>query len=217
MRSPVTLLRDDDLKDLSNELLMENGKIKARFAREYKNYRWEDFRHFCHKHARYGIPTLELVDYIRDLINGREAIEIGAGAGDLGHHLGIKMTDSKQQENGIIKRAYEAMGQPTINYPDDVEKLEALEAVYKYKPKVIVASWITPYAAHEMPYGSNPFGIKEDKILKLVETFIIVGNMDVHFDKPIRQFTHKTVHADWIVSRAKHPQNNCIFIWDKRE
>lgn len=217
MRSPVTLLRYDGLKDLSNELLMENGKIKARFAHEYKNYKWDDFRLFCHQYARYGIPTLELLDFIRDSIDGRDAIEIGAGAGDLGHHLGIKMTDSKQQEKPEVIQFMHSVQQPPIKYPDDVEKLEALEAVYKYKPKVVVASWITPYAPHEMPYGSNPWGVKEDKILKLVETFIIVGNMDVHFDKPIRQFTHKTVHADWIISRAKNPENNCIFIWDKRE
>ena len=125
------------------------------------------------------------------------------------------MTDSKQQENIIIRRSYEAMGQPVIKYPDDVERLDALDAVYRYKPKVVIASWITPYAPYEMSYGSNPFGVKEDKILKLVETFIIVGNMDVHFDKPIRQLDHEILRADWIVSRAKHPENNCIFIWNK--
>lgn len=210
-------IKKEGLKDIKNDLLMENGKIKPMFAREYKNYSWDDFRIFCHKNGRYGIPTIELLDYIRDLIGGRPAIEIGAGAGDLGHHLGIKMTDSKQQEDESIKKIYDAMGQPVIKYPDDVEKLEALEAVYKYKPKVVLASWITPYAPHEMPYGSNPFGIKEDKILKLVETFIIIGNMDIHFDKPIRQFEHKTVHAPWIISRAKNQDNNCIFIWDKRK
>lgn len=212
----VSVLKTADLQDISGDLLLDNGKIKLLPAADYSKYRWEDFRYFCHVHARYGIPTVELVEFITNIIGGRPAIEIGAGAGDLGYHLGIPMTDSKQQENPVIADAYKAMGQPVITYPDDVEKLDALQAVYKYKPKVVIASWITPYAPHEMPYASNPFGIQEDKILKLVETLIIIGNIDEHDDKPIRKFPHETTYKHWLVSRAKNPQHNCIFIWDKK-
>lgn len=211
----AAIIPTEGLTDISNELLLPNGKLKLLSSEKYREYKWTDFRHFCHQHARYGIPTVELVDYIKNIIGHRSAIEIGSGHGDLGYHLNIPMTDSKQQEMPEIKASYAAMGQPTIKYPDDVEKLEALEAVYKYKPKVVVASWITPYSKHETTFGSNPFGIREDKILSLVETLVIVGNIDIHWDKPIRKQEHITHHAPWIVSRAKNPEKNCIFIWSK--
>jgi len=213
----LSIINTSNLKNIANELLLPNNKMKLLPAKDYAKYKWEELRAFCHEYARYGVPTLELVNYIKDIIGDRKAIEIGSGAGDLGYHLGIKMTDSKQQELPPVKLHYESMMQPVIKYPHDVEKIEALDAVYKYKPRVVVASWITPYSKHEVSYGSNPLGIKEDKILSLVETFIIVGNLDVHWDKPIRTYEHKTVHAPWIISRAKNPEKNCIFIWDKKE
>lgn len=211
------IIPKDSVRDISYELLREDGKMKLLPAEMLKKYRWDDFRSFCHTYARYGIPTYELISYLTNIIGDRqtETIEIGAGAGDLGCILNIPMTDSRQQENPDIKAAYDAMHQPIIKYPEDVEKLDALEAVYKYKPKVVIGSWITPYAPHQMPYGSNPFGVKEDKILKLVETFIIIGNLDIHGDKPIREHEHKTIIEPWIVSRAKDQSKNCIFIWDK--
>lgn len=210
-----SILMSDGFKDLSTELLLPNGKMRLLPASKYHSYDWADLRYFLHQYARYNVPTIELVDYLKEKIGDREAIEIGAGAGDLGYHLNIKMTDNKQQEFPDVKKAYEAMGQPTIKYPDDVECIDALDAVIKYKPKVVVASWITPYSKFETTFGSNPYGVKEDRILKLVDTFIIVGNLATHWDKPIRQFTHKTVHTPWLVSRAKDQHKNCIFIWDK--
>jgi hypothetical protein len=41
--------------------------------------------------------TVELVAWLHDRIAGRKAIEIGAGMGDLGYHLGIPQTDSYAQ------------------------------------------------------------------------------------------------------------------------
>jgi len=204
-----------NIQDLSGDLLLENGRLKLLPAAYYRNLKWEDFRIFCHCHARYGIPTIELIDYLKDIIGNRSALEIGAGAGDLGYHLKIPMIDNKMQSWPEISKIYEGMGQPTIKYPDDIEEIDALEAVKKYKPQVVIGSWITSFSSVEQKWRSSPFGIKEPQILDLVETFIIVGNLDEHFDKPIRQIEHQTIHADWLVSRKKNQKNNCIFIWSK--
>lgn len=212
----ISILDKANLKDISSELLMENGYIKLLSAKEYEKYPWSDFRLFCHENARYGIPTVELVSFIKELIGDRSAIEIGSGAGDLGFHLRIKMTDSKQQENPLVIQAYQNMGQPIIKYPKEVEKIDALQAVIKYKPQVVVASWITTYAPREMPYGSNPFGIREEEILNLVETFIIVGNLDSHGDKPILNLPHLKISEPWIISRGKNSENNIIFVFGKK-
>jgi len=216
MKSNITtqFIPTDGITDLSPELL-ESNRLKLFHAEHYKKYKWNDLRLFCHYYARYGLPTIELVDYIKMLIHGRSAIEIGAGAGDLGFHLGIKMTDSYQQTDPLIKMIYEAMGQPVITYPPDVEKIDALDAVIKYQPKVVVASWITSHSPTQQVYCSNPEGIKEAKILDLIDTFIIIGNIDVHGTKPILKIGHAVIQEPWIVSRAKNQSHNCIYIWDK--
>lgn len=214
-KSPVGVIHPTN--DISAKLLLPNRKMKLFKAEKLKALNWDNFRFFCHQYARYGIPTVELIDFLKAVIDGRSAIEIGAGCGDFGYHLNIQRTDScLQRDNPDVYAQYKAMGQPIIKYPKDVEKIDALEAIEKYKPQVAFASWIIPYSEKEMPYGSSPYGIKEQEILDLVETFIIVGNMDVHFGKPIRQHKHDVIKADWIVSRGKNQENNCIFLWDKR-
>lgn len=213
--SPFTILEAKNLIDVSPELLLPNGKMKLLPAAFYDAKDKNDLRLFCHNYARYGIPTTELVDFLIQKIDGRSAIEIGSGHGDLGYHLNIKMTDSKIQKNPEIQESYKALKQPIIDYPDDVEELEALDAVEKYKPSVVIASWITTYAPDIMPYGSNPHGIKEAKILDKIETFIIVGNNDLHGDKPIRKLPHLEIYEPWIKSRATNPENNRIYIWDR--
>ena len=215
----VEFIPENLITDISSEVLQPNGKLKLMPASEWRKFDWNSFRTFCHKYTRYGIPTVELIHFLYTEINRRcplaDCIEIGAGAGDLGHILGITMTDSRQQEIPAIKAAYDAMRQPVIKYPDDVVGLEATEAVRKYKPKVVVASWITTYAPHEMPYGSNPFGVEEEDLLKLVDTFILIGNIDTHGDKPIMQLPHEEYYFDWLVSRGKNQENNRIWIWNK--
>ncbi len=204
-----------DTTEITNNVIKPDGKIVLQSAEAWRQYEWNTFRAFCHVKARYGIHTLEQNKFLNDIINGRHAIEIGAGSGDIGHHLPIHMTDSKLQDNPIIKASYAMSMQPTIEYPKDVEKIEALEAVKKHQPKVVVASWITTYAPHEMPYGSNPFGIKEPEILDLIDTFILIGNIDIHGDKPILHRKHDEYYYDWIVSRGKNQGNNRIWVWGK--
>lgn len=204
------------LKDISSSLLLPNGRLKLLSEKEYDKFASNDLRYFCHTHARYGLPTVELIEYIKNIIAGRSAIEIGSGHGDLGYHLGIPMTDSKEQYDPSIHAYYEAVGQPIIQYPDAVEKLEALEAVNKYKPKVIVASWVTTYSPFETTFASSPSGVKEDKLLSQVETYILVGNEDNHRDKPIMKLSHTTEKGSFIRSRAKFPENDRIYVWGKR-
>jgi hypothetical protein len=201
--------------DLAPILLDENKKLKLFSASSYKGLDRGDLHCFCHYHARYGIVTEELLDMLDSLIKGRSAIEIGAGAGDLGHHLKIKMTDSKIQEDPKIIQQYRAMHQQPITYPEDVEKLEAIKAIEKYQPKVVVASWVTTYSPVQQSYGSSPYGVDENKILNMVDTYIMIGNLKIHGDKPIRGKAHDIISHPGILSRALHPDQNRIFVWNK--
>lgn len=205
-----------NIKDISSDVLLSNGKVGLFPSKRWREFRWDDFRFFCHQKGRYGIPTHELCLLVISIINWRDTIEIGAGAGDFGHHLRIHMTDSKQQEMPEVIAAYKAMKQPTIIYPNNVEKLDAVDAIIKYEPKVVFASWITPYSPRETYYASNPFGVKVNKVVDLVDTFIMYGNIDVHGDSPIMKLPHEEIYEDWMISRAKNQENNRLWIWNRK-
>src|SRR5690349_21868681 len=129
----IEVFATNDHKDLSKELLNEDGNLKLLPASFYRELKWQDFRIFCHQYGRYGIPTTELIKFITNILGSKRSIEIGAGAGDLGLYLGnIPMTDNRQQEWPSIASHYKAMGQPVIKYHKSVEKLDALDAVKKY-------------------------------------------------------------------------------------
>lgn len=201
-------------KDISKELLLPNGKLNIFKYKDYEKYSFEDLRAFCHFYGRYGIPTFELINLLVALVGNRSAIEIGAGHGDLGFHFGIPMTDSKMQSKPHIKAFYQGMGQPSINYPDDVEELEAIDAIKKYKPKVVIASWVTTYSKNQEIYGSCPYGVKENEILDLVDTYILIGCHSYHGDKPIMKLPHDEIYEPFILSRVKDQSQNRIYSWN---
>jgi hypothetical protein len=188
-----------------------------------------ELRLWCHHNARYGLPTKELVEWLREYIGGREAIEIGSGAGDLAYHLGIKATDNKMQDDPTktllgptgqmvsVKEFYQMTGQPTIKYPDWVEKIEALDAVDKYKPQVVVAQWVTHWIDPNKPVppgGGNVFGIKEDELLAKGVTYIMIGNRKIHGGKPILKLPHKEYQFSFLRSR-RNDSDDVVYIWEK--
>jgi hypothetical protein len=85
------------------ELLESNGIIKLRPASDYQLMPRDALRIWCHYEARYGIVTEELIEWLRQFIGGRNAIEVGSGAGDLAYHLKIPATDNRMQEWPEIK------------------------------------------------------------------------------------------------------------------
>lgn len=146
---------------------------------------------FGHKHAIYGIPTIESIELIKRLIAGREAetIEIGAGNGAFGAALGIRSTDSFQQIQPRYQAVYEAMRQPVINYGDHVIKLDAAAAVRKYKPRIVFACWVThKYNPMRHSLGGNEAGVDEVALLKSVDEYIFFGNTKNHAKKPLLPF-----------------------------
>jgi hypothetical protein len=214
--SPAVAINPKDVRDISPELLLPNGKLKLLAHADYDKFTRTELRIFCHYHARYGLPTIEAVDFIKNLIAGRSAIEIGAGHGDLGYHLGIPMTDSKIQFRQDVRQIYERSGQPIIQYPEDVERLEALEAIQKYQPKVVIASWITQWIPEDVKptSGGSIHGIKEDEMLDKIEQYIMIGNLKIHGDKKILAREHTIYRPLFIKSRASYPEDDVIFAWD---
>src|ERR1700690_4415380 len=79
------------------------------------------------KTGTYGFLTLPLIEWLRDRIGDRSAIEIGSGNGALALALGIPATDSKMQDDPKIAALYGAMGQTTVSYGDNVKRFNAQE------------------------------------------------------------------------------------------
>ncbi len=198
------------------DLLEENGFLKLLSTAEYDTIPQSNLQVWCHKNARYGLPTIELINWLRQEIGERLAIEIGSGAGDLAFHLGIRATDNRCQELPEVKALYEITKQPVIRYPHYVEKLDALDAISKYHPQVVVASWVTQWIDPNLPVpatGGSVYGVHEDQLLDTGVTYIFVGNDAVHGQKAIMERPHVTLSLPFIRSRAKEPNLDRIYIW----
>jgi hypothetical protein len=206
-----------DIKPLE-ELMIHDGKIVPVPFSMIKNIPQEAISLFCHKHALYQFPTTELIDFLKNEIGGEHAIEIGAGNGCIGRSVGIIMTDNWMQTWDDIKKVYFISGQPTITYGKDVEDIPALDAIERFKPKVVVSCWVT-HKWHEGMSTGNMYGVEEEKMFDLgVKKYIHVGNVNPttgHTFKPILdKYKVEKLQFPWLVSRSMQRDLNTIYIFN---
>lgn len=213
MSLAALILDQKNIRDISPDVLDQNGRLKIMPEEYYSGTTRMERALLGHKHALYGLHTQEVVNFLRQLIAGRSAIEIGSGNGVLAEALRIPATDNRQQEFDEIKFAYKIMGQPTINYGANVERLDAIEAIRKYRPQVVVASWVTHlYRVEAHEAGGNMHAPDEREILRNCETYVMISNDAVHLGNPLLSTPHTRVDGDWIYSRAMRGRD-FIGIW----
>ena len=204
-------------------ILDSKGIIKLQSADFYKQIDNTDLRLWCLCRAIYQLPTIELVEWLKNNFNLNKAIEIGAGNNYLYHHLGIKGVDNYSEQIPAVKLTHELLNQPSTNPPSAVEKIDAIAAVKKYQPETVITSWATLNC--EDPEGvdaGHKYAPDENEILDLGVTYIHIGNDNIHSDKPngmaslreIMNLPHETYHFDWLVSRGKYSEKNCICVWN---
>jgi hypothetical protein len=212
-----------EIRILSPDLPLPNllddatGLIRLLPTETYDCIPPDSLRLWCHRYARYGLPTAELIAWLRERTTGRVAIEIGSGSGDLAFHLGIPGTDNKLQKRHHVRAYYQSIRQPTIHYPKFVQNLDALDAVKEYRPDVVVASWVTEWIDPNLPpppSGGNAWGVKEDEILATGCEYILIGNQAVHGSKKIMAQPHQEFALSFLRSRANHPELDRIWIWN---
>lgn len=210
--SYTTLDKNTDIKELE-QLLIKDEKIITVPHADLAKFTFPQIQMFCLVHGLYQLPTTELIEFIQSEIGDTSAIEIGAGNGCIGRSLGIPMTDSMLQTRPEVIAEYESMGQPVIKYGNDVENLDGVAAVEKYRPQTVVACWVTNLMEEGVDIG-NPHGVKEERILEIAQKYIHVGNLNIHAHKPIlKKYPVTALHFPWIISRASQPQKNVIFIF----
>lgn len=169
-------------------------------------------RLWCARHARYGLPTVELVNWLKEQIGTRKAIEIGSGNGDLAYHLGIHGTDNYCQRRPEVRAYYAILRQKTTDPTKEIEELDAVDAIKKHKPDLVIGSWITSKHKDPLSTDGNMFGPDEDDILALTE-FIHIGNELVHGTKTILAKKHEEHRFPWLVSRSGDQSKNVIYRW----
>ena len=99
--------------------------------------------------------------------------------------------------------------------PPSVEKIEAIAAIKKYQPETVITSWMT--LKTDDPEGidaGHKYAPDEEEILNRGVTYIHIGNDEIHCDREIMNKPHETDYFDWLVSRGKHPEKNCIYVWN---
>lgn len=203
--------------------MMEPDRLHVRLApiADWRRFKPEIVQAWAFMRGSYGIATLEMVEWLKEQIGGRSAIEIGAGHGDFAYHLGIPATDSYAQTREDVREAYAGGGQPVIAYPATTEKLSAAEAIAKYQPQVVIASWVTQLfvpgvdvigKAQAFVYGVDELALWENPC---VETYIHIGNTDSHGKKRLRRRAHDVLQPPGLLSRSGAPQKNRVFIWNK--
>ena len=176
----------------------------------------------CNRHGVYQIPSTELIEYLRgEMGDPSKAMEVGAGNGCIGRALGIRMTDNWLQTRPDIKAYYEMIGQVTVKYGEDVEKIEALEAFEKYKPEVVIGCWITERVKGGVTIG-HVEGVREMEMFERgLKKYIHVGNNKTHGPKLKRMLdndlgiTCKAFTIDWLFSRSMSKSENSIYIFEK--
>lgn len=164
---------------------------------------------WCKTQGLYTVATQELIDWLRREIGGRKAIEIGAGHGVVGLALGIPQTDADVLgKHEHVRDYYRKLGERVTPLPDRVERIDAIAAVEKYKPEVVVGCWIT-----QLGMQSSPYGVDEERLLGMVGSYIMVGNRASHAAKKIMAKRHNEHLASWLVSRSMCPTDNYICVW----
>lgn len=213
----INLLEIDPAKlaTLEEQVLNTSGRQRPVPASVYASQEPVTIAALCVKHGIYGLVTNELVEFIREFIKDRQAIEIGAGDGVLADALGIIATDNYQMEDPEIRAAYARMMQPITKYGPRVRKLDAEAAVKKYQPDVIVASWVThKYKREEHERGGNMYAPDELWLLDNCETLIFVGNTSTHAKHRLLKQPHLHFHEEWLYSRAVKGKN-FVGVWGK--
>lgn len=202
------------VRDIAPLLLDGEGKLRIAAASMLQETTAQERLVFGVRNGVYCIPTLELCDFLRTRVNGRRAIEIGAGNGVLAKELGIPATDNRQQEDPGVKAYYQQLGQPTVPYGDNVERLDANTAVARYRPEVVIACWVTHlFDPSRESAGGSSSGVDESSIIAACDEYIFIGNEQVHAHKPIWDLPHEKVTPPWLYSRAVNGSRDFIAMW----
>lgn len=208
-----------NVKHLNDFFLNPDGTLKAVDDMEMHKLDSVERRVWAHYNSVYQFVTKGMIEWLKDFIGKRSAIEICAGNGAIARNLGIPATDSYilTTPEGIDYCI--SKSERPVFPPADVFKMEANEAILFEKPKVVIGAFVPQQYKHI--YGTRStgslWGVDEEQLLRNVETYILLGNLGVHRDRRIFRIPHSEENPPWQVTRCEHQFLNRMWIWDKRD
>ncbi len=217
---PMHLLQGT-IKELEEMLLSEDGTLKSVPCKKLHNVPEIAIAAFCTKHGRYQLITDELLQLIRPLIEGKKAIEIGAGAGDLAHHLGIKATDNYEGDNKTANVNGNEIKQTAIPFSSNVENINYKNAIHKYRPDVVIAAHFPHKQDMNRNYdGGTLNGLELSWVVEQVPLVIVLFNANLHayrdFDPTHGKHTTAFLKAnDMLYSRTIEQHLNLMLVTTK--
>lgn len=110
------------------------------------------------KQGIYCFYSADLISALADLIGGRSCVEIAAGDGTLSRFL---------RDVGVeIAATDDHSWKQHINFPDDVTRQDAVRALRRRRPEVVLCSW---------PPAGNTFE-REVFVTDSVDTYVVIGS-----------------------------------------
>jgi hypothetical protein len=199
-------LKLDGLRDLAPDVIGLDGRPAVMPGSFYADASPDERAWLGLRHALYLLPTTELVDWLREHIGTRSAIEIGSGNGAMAEALDIAATDNLMQSWPEMAAYYAALGQPAITYGPNVIALEASAAVRLLRPEVVIGAWVTHrYNKRQHGLGGNQHGPRLDWIRERIDEYVFIGNTATHANHPLlRQIDEeRVIYPDWLFSRGR--------------
>lgn len=218
MKLPFKILRADvvNVSLLEALLLDEEGVLRPMPASFYYDIPANDVAVFAHKNGIYQFITVEMLDWLKEIIGSRTAIEIGAGNGGLCKALQIKGVDSFMQLRPEIKAMYDSMKQPIISYGRHVINFDGNAAVAFWNPEIVVGCYITQRSTFKQYMQGTvgiPAAIDEREILNNDIPLILFGTMGSHGDKYIlKEYKHESYYFPWLITRNPDQKGNRVWI-----
>lgn len=214
MDSSVALINLATTRDISGDVLDEQGRFRILPAAYWSTTTTAERARFGNQHGIYSFPTDELVEHLKNVIGERSAIEIGSGNGVLAEALDIPATDNRMQEMTKYAKIYAREKQKPVSYGPNVIKCPAHEAVRRFKPQVVIGCWVTHlYDPMRHWAGGNEIGVDEEDILRNCEEYVFVGNTAVHKPKKIWKYEHEIEHPSFVYSRAHNGSREFVATW----
>lgn len=211
--------------DLENILLDDHGLYKAVPSAVLAVFDHADLYKFGCKHAVFQFVTTEMLDWIKEKINGVSSLEINAGNGVISRTLGITGIDSRIQDKPefqqIAKEKYgELMDEMSFTKPPkEIKKYEALEAVRVFRPHTVIGAYVTQkgtIADKLTGVVSNHWGVDERQMLTKIKRYIKFGSITTHGTTRILDLPHEELHFDWLYTRHPDRIQNRVWIWENQ-
>lgn len=171
------------------ELIYDNtdDTVKPINSSRLNKFSYNTIQWILHTLGLYTFPTTEVIEFLKSEIPDlSKTIEIGAGLGWISKTLGIRGTDLKLQNRYDIREIYELHNQPTINYPEWIEEIDAHEAIRIYKPTYVIGSYITDKTR-------NVYGVNNVWVANNCRKYIMIGNENIHSKDPVMKRKFKRV------------------------